>query len=247
MKKIMRFAFACLFVLTVANTTSTNIYIFASDKALPEYLPEELEIELALSAGPEVIRKDASVMVLTESGYKKVKEGTNGFLCLVVRGNARFPDILAPICYDEEGAKTVARVHIDAQNLRKQGVEESEVQQQITQGFQSGKYKAPQKSGLIYMLSPVVYVPDTEERGKMMTYIPHYMVYAPYLTAEEIGFESSVISTKKHMFSGLPFINGNGPHKLLVIPVGEKERAEIAKEHKQLISKMKAFLPLEIN
>lgn len=218
----------------------------ASETSLPEYLPQDLEIELALSAGPVTIRQEASVMVLTEAGYKTVKEGSNGFLCLVVRGNIRFPEILAPICYDEQGAKTIAKVHIESQNLRKQGLEETEVQQRIANGFRQGVFPTPQKSGIIYMLSPVVYVPDTEERGKMMTYIPHFMMYAPYLSPEDIGFETSVTRTKEHMFSGMPFMNGNGPHNLLVIPLGEKERMEIAKEHKELISKMKEYLPLEI-
>lgn len=221
-------------------------YATANDASLPAYLPEDLEIELALSAGPKAIREAATVLVLTETGYKTAKEGTNGFLCLVVRGNARFPDIVAPICYDEIGAKTIGKVHIDSQNMRKQGVEEAEVQRRIANGFRNGEYPTPEKAGLIYMLSPVVYVPDTEVRGEMMTYIPHYMIYAPYLTAEEIGFESSVTRTKNHMFSGLPFINGNGPHKLLVIPIGEKERMEVAKDHEQLITKMKEYLPLEI-
>ena len=213
---------------------------------LPDYLPESLEIELALSAGPEAIRKDATVLVLTETGYKTVKEGSNGFLCLVVRGNVRFPDILAPICYDEQGAETIGKVHIESQNLRKSGLEESEVQRRIASGFRQGVFPTPQKSGIIYMLSPVVYVPDTEERGKMMTYIPHFMIYAPFLTPEDIGFESSLTRTKSHMFSGMPFMNGNGPHNLIVIPLGEKERMELAKKHKELISKMKEYLPLEI-
>ncbi len=231
--------FLVVLFLTSKSATGNEI-------TLPEYLPQDLEIELALSAGPMEIRKEASVMILTEEGYKTVKEGSNGFLCLVVRGNSRFPDILAPICYDKQGAETIGKVHIESQNLRKQGLDEAEVQQRIANGFRQGLFPTPLQSGIIYMLSPVVFVPDTEERGKMMTYIPHFMMYAPYMSPEDIGFEASVTRTKKHMFSGMPFMNGNGPHNLLVIPLGEKERMEIAKEHKELIKKMKEYLPLEI-
>lgn len=241
------YSFVVLLVLILfasSNSYSRDITTFSTN--IPEYLPEELEIELALSAGPHAIRENATVLVLTESGYKTAREGSNGFLCLVVRGNARFPDIIAPICYDEVGAKSLAKVTIDRQNFQKQGMTPQEVQLQIASGFQSGYYPTPEKAGIMYMLSPVLYVPDPENRGSMFTYIPHYMMYTPNMDVKQLGFEAPETRTKEHMFSGLPFVNGSGPHTLLVIPVGEKERMHIADEHKDLIKKMKEFIPLDV-
>jgi hypothetical protein len=48
-------------------------------------LPQEQEIELALSAGPEHLRLDATVYVFGKNGYKKTHTGTNGFTCMVNR------------------------------------------------------------------------------------------------------------------------------------------------------------------
>ena len=233
-----------LFLMVTFSVNANSVSL--KESTLPDYLPQDLEIELALSAGPEAIRKDATVLVLTETGYKTAKEGSNGFLCLVVRGNARFPDIIAPICYDEVGAKSLAKVEIDKQNLQKQGKTPREVQLQIARGFQNGYYPTPERAGIMYMLSPVLYVPDPEKRGEMFTFIPHYMMYSPNMNVEQLGFSSAEARTKKHMYSGLPFVNGNGPHSLMVIPLGEKERMLLADEHKELISKMKKYIPINI-
>ena len=52
---------------------------------LPELIDREKEIEMALSAAPEHLRKDAAVYVLQRGGYVKAREGSNGFTCLVER------------------------------------------------------------------------------------------------------------------------------------------------------------------
>ena len=42
-------------------------------------LPREQELELALSAGPEHVRSDATVYVFGAKGYEKIRSGKNGF------------------------------------------------------------------------------------------------------------------------------------------------------------------------
>jgi len=47
--------------------------------------PRERQIELALSAAPTEVSSKAAVYILGPKGYEKVREGTNGFSCLMMR------------------------------------------------------------------------------------------------------------------------------------------------------------------
>ena len=57
----------------------------ANPQQLPQLLPREKEIALALSAAPEHLRKGAGVYVLERSGFVKVRDSANGFTCIVNR------------------------------------------------------------------------------------------------------------------------------------------------------------------
>ena len=51
------------------------------------------EIALAKSVAPDSIAKDATVLVLTRTGYETAVKGTNGFVCYVGRGIVGAPRI----------------------------------------------------------------------------------------------------------------------------------------------------------
>ncbi|MFZ0212380.1 MAG: hypothetical protein WBE20_06375 [Candidatus Acidiferrales bacterium] len=67
---------------------------------IDEYLMDrDAEIALARSAGPEAISKDASVLVLTRTGWETAVKGTSGFVCNVERGwtgSIDFPEMWNP-------------------------------------------------------------------------------------------------------------------------------------------------------
>src|SRR5688572_13133227 len=72
------------------------------------FLPQEKEVELALSAGPEHLRPDATVYFFTKNGYQKVRTGKNGITCMVNRdGNQTGDNDLKPTCWDAEGSATI--------------------------------------------------------------------------------------------------------------------------------------------
>ncbi len=82
---------------------------------LPQYLMDRnAEIALARSAAPESISKDASVLVLTPTGWETAVKGTNGFVCMVGRpwtDSIDFYDIWDPKmrgadCLDPAAART---------------------------------------------------------------------------------------------------------------------------------------------
>src|ERR1700727_3018387 len=52
-----------------------------------QYLMEkDAEIQLARSAAPDSISRDATILALGRQGYETAVEGKNGFVCMVERG-----------------------------------------------------------------------------------------------------------------------------------------------------------------
>ena len=68
--------------------------------------------------------------------------------------------------------------------MRAAGVSEEDIETRIQAGFESGEFGPPEKAGIAYMLSPHNTVFNGSE---VISYPPHIMVYAPYLTNRDIG------------------------------------------------------------
>lgn len=147
----------------------------------------EDEIALAVSGGPEHLRKDAAVYVLEKDKYVKVREGTNGFSCVVLRDT---PQSMEPICYDPEGSRTNMIVDFKRSELRRAGASEPEIEKQINEGYKTGTLSVPKRAGVVYMLSDNnnIYNPET---GKVFHYPGHYMFIAPFLKNSDIGARDS--------------------------------------------------------
>jgi hypothetical protein len=141
---------------------------------------EAEESALALSALPEPMRAGATVYVLGAKGYKKAKDGTSGVSCLVERSR---PDTQEPICWDREGSDTIMPVVMAKAEWRAAGVAEAEITARVNDGFATGKFRAPRRGGVAYMLSE-----NWVFNGqRVVKYSPHVMFYAPYLTNADIG------------------------------------------------------------
>ncbi len=165
----------------------TNLGALAqTDMPKPAYdfsLPREERIKLAESAAPPEISGKATVYVLERTGYVKIRDGTNGFSCLVDRQN---PLNLEPTCFDAEGSATTLLSRLYAEEQRSKGKSEEQIKSEIEAGYKSGKFRAPQKPGIVYMLSEQGYllVPGT---NRLVQLPPHLMFYAPYATDQDIG------------------------------------------------------------
>ena len=158
-----------------------------------EPLPQELEVQLALSALPPHIRDNATVYVLNPAkGFEVVRKGTNGFHAFVARtGDDAFrgswplteyrDDILYPISFDTAGAKAQMRVFFDAAEMQAKGTPPDELKKIMKERLNAGYYKAPERAGVSYMLSPILRTYfNPEESGTVvptMNY-PHVMYYA---------------------------------------------------------------------
>ena len=160
------------------------------------FLPQEQEIELALSAGPEHLRSDATVYVFGRKGYEKILSGKNGFTCMVNRdGNQAGDNDLKPTCWDAEGSATIVPVMLRVGQLLAEGRTAEEIKRDIEAGFSAGRFSSARKTGIAYMLrGDVQYDPKTKEIKPLFP--PHYMIYAPGVTNADIGMNMDAY--KKH-------------------------------------------------
>ncbi|HYL68294.1 MAG TPA: hypothetical protein VEX69_03940 [Candidatus Limnocylindria bacterium] len=165
----------------------TNFIAFGqAERPKPVYdfsMSREEKIKLAEGAAPPEISSKAAVYVLERTGYVKVREGTNGFSCFVDR---QTPLNSEPTCFDAEGTATTLPTRILVEELRAQGKSEEEINAVIEAGYKSGKFQAPRKPGIVYMMSPSVYI-YIAEKNLMAHVPPHLMFYAPYATDKDIG------------------------------------------------------------
>ena len=172
--------------------------------------PEAVQVALAESAAPPGVASDASVYVIGPNGYRKVRDGRNGFTCLVSRERK---DTVEPECFDAEGTATVVPVRLFVEARRAAGADDETIDREVDEAYRAGRFIAPRKPGLVYMLSPHNYVFDPE-RQRIIHFPGHLMFYAPYATAKEVGTGP-----------GAPYIVAPGtPHALLiVVPAGAGE------------------------
>jgi len=222
----------------------------AEDKLTPkvtnkiEPLPRDLEIQLALSALPPHLRDNATVYVLNpDKGFEVARKGTNGFHAFVARtGDDAFrgswplteyrDDILYPISFDKAGAGAQMRVFFDAAEMQAKGTPPGELKKIIKDRYKTGYYKAPERAGISYMLSPVLrtYANPEESDSVVTLNIPHVMYYAPNVSNEDIGGGKPG--------SMYPFVIMPGPHGYFIQLLGLTERAAINKEYEEMLARL---------
>jgi len=169
--------------------------------------PRETQMQIAKGAAPKEVSDHADVYILGAHGYELAQHGDNGFSCLIDRER---PDVMGPECFDAEGSATTVKARLYLEEQRAKGVSEQEIERAIKQGYKSGKFRAPSKPGIVYMLSDSNFLRDPE--SKRIVHVPaHLMFYAPYATEKTIGSGE-----------GAPYIvNPGEPDALLiVVPAG---------------------------
>jgi hypothetical protein len=191
-------------------------------------LPRDLEIRLAVNALPKQLRPGATVMVMESAGYVEARHGTNPFTCIVSRRGGNF----YPVCFDEEGARTILPAFADDAVLRLKGATDEDVERQLAQGFAQGRYRPPTRPGVAYMLSPATYM---LENGKLTRSFPHTMFYAPFLTNADIG----------GIMGQTAFVDRPGPHGMIIVIAGQKEREALALESQALVEEVERHIGLQ--
>ena len=210
-----------------------------------EPLPRDLEIQLALSALPPHLRDKATVYVLNPAkGFEVARKGSSGFQALVARtGDDAFrgtwrleeyrDDILYPVAFDRAGAKAQLRVFLDAAELQAKGTQPLELKKIIQERHERGYYKAPDRPGVSYMLSPVLrtYFNPEQNDSVLTSNYPHVMYYAPDVSPADIG--------SGELGGSYPFVIFHpGHHGYMIQPMGVTERAAITREYEGMLGRL---------
>ncbi len=172
---------ACVVFLVLTGAAAAS-----ADEPKPAYdfaLPRADRIALAESAAPAEISGKATVYLLEKTGYMKVRDGTNGFSCFVDR---QTPLNMEPTCFDAEGTATTLPTRLFVEEERARGVAEDKINAEVDARYRSGTFLAPRKPGIVYMLSPHIYL-WISQANKMVHGPAHLMFYAPYATDKDIG------------------------------------------------------------
>lgn len=224
-----------------------------------EPLPRDLEVQLALSALPAHLRDHATVYVLTpEKGFDVVRRGTNGFHALVARTGddamrgswplTEYPDdILYPISFDEAGAKAQLRVFLDIAEMQAEGTPPRELKRIIQGRYETKHYKAPERAGVSYMLSPILRTyTNPEEHASIATASnPHVMHYAPYLTNKDVGGAFPKPEELRYFqqhgrwsASPDPFVILHGPHGYTIQFLGVAETDAMTRRYEPMLARL---------
>jgi hypothetical protein len=159
-------------------------------KVLDASMPRDEQISIAMSAGPKGVASSATVYVLGPNGYEKARQGANGASCLVGRSFVKPTETtIEPMCFDPEGSQTLLPVRLYTEELRAKGTPEAEIKTRIANRYKEGRFKAPSRPGVLYMLSSDNRLGPTPDGGTV--HVPgHFMFYAPYMTGKDLGYAS---------------------------------------------------------
>jgi hypothetical protein len=158
------------------------------------------KIKLAKSAAPPEISDPSTVYVLDPSGYVKVQDGSNGFSCFVDR---QTPMNQEPTCFDAEGSATTLPTRLFAEEQRAKGGTEDQIKVALDAGYKSGRFLAPKKPGIVYMLSDSIYL-FIAQNNQLVHAPPHLMFYAPYATEKDLGSPPPGMNMPRLIRAGQP-------------------------------------------
>ena len=197
----------------------------ASMVPLDQYLMADrsAEIDLARSAAPPSVARDATVMVLGRQGYETAVKGTNGFVCNVDRSwmdqfdnSPEFwnPKRLGPVCYNPQAAKTLLPILLIRTKLALAGKSKPEMKEGMKAAIEKGELPAIEPSAMAYMLSKQGFL-----NSKCGNCAPHLMFYVPVKDAKTWG--AGALSSDLPVLVA-PHFNGDPePVTEFIVPVSE--------------------------
>ncbi|MHB8485184.1 MAG: hypothetical protein ACYDCM_05530 [Candidatus Acidiferrales bacterium] len=186
-----------LLVATVASAQSPSASPAGLKKKYPEMAPideylmdRDAEIALARSAAPDAISKDASVLVLTRTGWETAVKGTNGFVCNVERGWASGiyfsatwnPKMRGPDCLNAAAARSILPIEYKFTQMTLAGVHSEKDRLAAIKAAYAKKEFHPLEPGAMgYMMSKKAYL--TNQGGNLS----HVMFFLPTRKASDLG------------------------------------------------------------
>ncbi|MBT2144758.1 hypothetical protein KK133_10040 [Rhodanobacter sp. LX-100] len=148
------------------------------------------EIALARSAAPASISRDATVLVLTRTGYETAVTGTNGFVCWVARGFSGAPDwperwnpkIRAAGCDNPQAARSVTPIAKLRTAMTLAGRTDADIAARIKAALRTREIPPLEPGAMCYMMSKSAYLSDDGDHD-----MAHVMFYVPLRDAADWG------------------------------------------------------------
>jgi hypothetical protein len=193
-----------------------------------QYLMEKTaEIQLARSAAPDSISRDASVLVLGRHGYETAVAGKNGFVCKVERAwMAAFdwpefwnPKVRAPDCMNPQAARAIVPVAILRSRMVMAGRSKAEILAAIKAAFENKQLPKLESGAMDYMMSKSAYLTDEGDHN-----MAHLMFFTAGVDAKDWGSGaagSPVMSAPYWFFSSQEpsQMKGLPPIMVFLVPV----------------------------
>lgn len=194
------------------STSWSGGYALAAGSGFDASMPRARQIQIAMSAAPHDVSSRATIYVLGPHGFEIARTGTNGVSCLIDRNfKGTMPMSIEPKCFDVEGSRVFLPISLRIEELRAKGMSEGVINADIARGYKDGRFHAPSKPGLIYMLSNVNVIPMDSKNSRFAHVPGHLMFYAPYLRLGDLGY---LPSSKKMV----PYLVDPGtPYAMMIV------------------------------
>ena len=156
-----------------------------------QYLMERnAEIQLARSAAPDSIARDATILVLGRQGFETAVEGKNGFVCIVERGwTAAFdwpefwnPKVRAAACLNPQAARFILPIDFLRTRMVIAGRSKAEILSAVKAAFEKRQLPDLESGAMCYMMSKSAYLTDQDGHT-----VPHVMFYTAGVDAKDWG------------------------------------------------------------
>src|SRR5262249_17670119 len=174
------------FALVIAMGCGVSNAAAQTDKyrtmaAIGEYLMEKnAEIQLARSAAPDSISRDATILVLGRQGYETAVEGQNGFVCMAERSwLAAFdwpelwnPKVRAADCLNPQAARSILPIAFLRTKMVMAGRSKAEILSAIKAALENRQLPDLESGAMCYMMSKSAYLTDEDDHS-----VPHLMFF----------------------------------------------------------------------
>lgn len=223
----LRMMLVLLIVQFAASSGAAQSEKYPKMAPIDQYLMEKNEeIQLAKSAAPDSISRDATILYLGRQGYETAVEGKNGFVCMVGRSwlaafdwnefwNAK---VRAPDCMNRQAARSIVPLVLLRAKMVLGGRSKTEILTAIKTAFANGQVPKFERGAMDYMMSKSAYLTDEGEHN-----LPHVMFFTEGIDAHEWGSNaagSPIMSAPYWFFSSSEPSRMKGLPPIVVFLVG---------------------------
>ena len=189
-------------------------------------MDKQSEIQLARTAAPESISRDATILVLGPQGYETAVEGKNGFVCWVGRSwMAAFdwpefwnPKVRAADCMNPQAARAIGPIAVLRSRLAMAGRSKAEMLSAVKAGFEHRQLPKLESGAMDYMMSQSSYLTDEGDHNA-----PHLMFLTAGMDPMDWGANTAgtpVMAAPYWFFSSKDPSQARGLPPILVFLVG---------------------------